>query len=344
MRVFKAINVTERGQLTIVEKYAPSIKAHEVLIEVEACGVCGADLADIERAKSMGLKAVTPGHEVVGRIISKGVAVSEHWQVGQRVGVGRLGGACYECDICRQGHFNLCENQSVLGVTQDGGYAEMMVARSSGLVAIPDDLEAKTAAPILCAGIATFNALMKCGAKAGDTVAVIGIGGLGHLALQYARKMGFRVVAIGRGQDKKTDALNLGAHHYIDSIQSNVAHELEVIGGAHAIISTVLNPSSVTDAILGLKPHGTCVLLGVSIPPMSLSSRALIGAERQLIGSLTGSPYETEKALGFSVLTESLPEIQTLPFEQAHQAIELLKSGQARYRLVLTMKPGIYAS
>jgi alcohol dehydrogenase len=197
-RSYRVAQVSGAGVLEIAVRDTPSPGASEALIAVEACGICGADAADIDRADpSMRLPRV-PGHEVVGRIATLGVATPSIWKIGQRVGVGRLGGHCNECVQCRRGEFQLCLNQPVVGVSCDGGYAEMMIARTTGLVSIPDELNSEEAAPLLCAGMATFNALKKSGAEAGDTVVVHGIGGLGHLALQYARKMGFRVVAVGR--------------------------------------------------------------------------------------------------------------------------------------------------
>src|SRR5919199_4718485 len=234
-KTYRAMQVTSPGILELVERETPTPGTGEVLIAVEACGICGADAADIEGADPSRQPPRVPGHEVVGRIVAIGGGVPSIWKLGQRVGVGRLGGHCNECAQCRQGRFQLCRNQPFVGASCDGGYAEMMVARGTGLVSIPDELNSAEAAPILCAGIATFNALKKSGAEAGDLVAVLGIGGLGHIALQYARKMGFRVAAVGRGQDIAKDALRLGAHAYIDTNQEDVAGKLKSMGGAKAI-------------------------------------------------------------------------------------------------------------
>jgi alcohol dehydrogenase len=214
---YRAMQVPRPGLLEMVERPTPTPGVGEVLIEVEACGICGADVGDIEGADPALQPPRVPGHEVVGRIVAIGEYSPSIWRVGQRVGVGRLGGHCNECAQCRQGHFQLCQNQPFVGASCDGGYAEMMLARATGLVSIPDGLDSEEAAPILCAGIATFNALKKCGAQPGDIVAILGIGGLGHMALQYARRMGFKVVAVGRGSDIAQDALALGAHVYIDT-------------------------------------------------------------------------------------------------------------------------------
>jgi alcohol dehydrogenase len=232
---YRAMQVARPGVLEWVERSTPSPGVGEVLIEVEACGICGADVGDIERVDPALTPPRVPGHEVVGRIVAHGAHVPALWKSGQRVGVGRFGGYCNECAQCRQGNFQLCRNQPVVGATCDGGYAEMMLARHTGLVSIPDELGSEEAAPILCAGVATFNALRKCGAEAGDVVAILGIGGLGHMAVQYARRMGFHVVAVGRGADIADDALALGAHIYIDNAREDAVATLQGLGGARAI-------------------------------------------------------------------------------------------------------------
>jgi alcohol dehydrogenase len=266
-----------------------------------------------------------PGHEVVGRIVAIGEGVPSMWRSGQRVGVGRLGGHCNECGQCRQGQFQLCRNQPFVGASCDGGYAEMMLARATGLVSIPEELDSEEAAPILCAGVATFNALKKCGAEAGDVVAIFGIGGLGHMALQYARKMGSKVIAIGRGQDIAEDALALGAHAYIDANQEDAATALGSVGGAVAIIATIGNAEAVSALMSGLAPAGR------------LSTGHLVGGECSVLGSITGSPMRP-KALAFSVLSGVRPLIETLPLEEALAALQKIKSGDARFRMVLTMR------
>ena len=215
----------------------------------------------------------------------------------------------------------------------------MMIARSTGLVAIPEDLDPEEAAPILCAGIATFNALGKCGAQPGDLVAVLGIGGLGHMALQYARRMGFKVAAVGRGQDIADDALNLGAHFYIDTDRQDAGRELDRLGGATAIIATTSDPEAVSGILEGLAPHGRMMLLGAGKNVLRIPASFLVGGERDIRGSLTGSPRENEQALSFSVLTNALPRIETLPMEQANEAYQRMKSGAAKFRMVLTMNP-----
>ncbi len=339
---YRAMQIAAPGVLELVERATPRPGAGEVLIEVEACGVCGADASDIEKAGSTSSPPRVPGHEVVGRIVALGPHVPALWQLGQRVGVGRLGGHCNECAQCRQGLFQLCQNQLFVGASCDGGYAELMLARATGLVAIPSALPSEEAAPILCAGIATFNALRKCGAQAGDLVAVQGIGGLGHMALQYAHRMGFRVAAVGRGQDIAPLALALGAHHYLDAQAENAAAKLKALGGAQAIITTIGDAQAVAALLPGLAPRGRLVLLGIGKEPVPMPAGLLVGGERSVLGSLTGTPYETERALDFSVLVGARPRIETVPLERAHEAYQKMRSGAAQFRMVLTMpsKPG----
>lgn len=338
-RTYRAMVITEPGHLELVERDVPKPGSGEVLIAVEACGVCGADANDIEKVDPSGHKQRVPGHEVVGRIVALGENVPAMWRLDQRVGIGRLGGHCNECQQCRQGRFQLCRQQNFVGSTCDGGYAEMMLARATGLVSVPEDLSSEEAAPILCAGVATFNALKKSGAEAGDLVAILGIGGLGHMALQYARRMGFKVVAIGRGQDIAADARDLGAHVYIDANIQDVAAELGRLGGAKAAIATVGNASAVSPVIAGLAPEGRLVMLGTSKDPLTVSPGHLVSGERGLVGSITGSPYENERALDFSVLAGVRPRIETLPLERAFEAYRKMKSGEVKFRMVLTVAP-----
>lgn len=333
---YRAMQVSTPGRLELVERPAPMPEPGEVLLTVEACGICGADRGDVTNADPA-LKRV-PGHEVVGRIAAMGAQVPSIWKVGQRVGVGRLGGYCGECPQCRRGRFHLCQDQPVTGVSRDGGYAEMMTARASGLVAIPDELSSEEAAPILCAGIATFNGLKASGAEPGDTVAVLGIGGLGHMALQYARRMGFRTIAVGRGQDIAADALALGAHRYIDMERENAAEALAEHGGAAAILSTIAAPDAIAAILPALVPEGRLVMLGVGKDPLAVSTGFLVGGERSVVGSITGSPHENERTLDFSVLTNARPRIETMPLEKAQTAFERMCSGEVKFRMVLTMK------
>jgi alcohol dehydrogenase len=331
------MQVTTPGVLELVERPTPEPGPGQVLIEVEACGVCGADANDIEGAKPGLQPPRVPGHEVVGRIAALGSGAPSIWKVGQRVGVGRLGGPCHECVPCRRGEFHLCRNQPVVGATCDGGYAEMMLARATGLVSIPDELASAEAAPILCAGLATFNALKKSGAEAGDLVAVFGIGGLGHMALQYARRMGFKVAAVGRGAHFPKDASALGAHVCIDAQREDAVATLRSMGGAQAVVATVGKADVVSRLMDGLAPRGRLIVLAAGKDALGVATGALVRDERSVIGSITGSPYESEKTLDFSVLTGVRPWIEALPLEQAQAAYRKMRSGEARFRMVLTM-------
>ena len=308
----RAMQVSPSRDLELVERQTPQPGDGEILIAVQACGMCGADINDIDGADLNLSPSRVPGHEVVGQIAAIGNHVSPQWTIGQRVGVGRLGGYCLACTQCSAGLFQLCRNRPFVGSSCDGWYAEMMLARATALVRIPDELHATEAAPILCAGIATFNALKKCGAQAGDVVAVLGIGGLGHMAVQYARRMGFKVVAIGRGADIAAETIELGAHVYIDTDQSDAVARLQDMGGAVAMITTVGSGALVSSMASGLAPGGCMVVLATGKDPLSLPMGLLVGGERSIVGSITGSPFENEKALSFSVLTQGLPMIETV--------------------------------
>jgi alcohol dehydrogenase len=332
-----AMQVSQPGRLELVERAMPAPGTGEVLIAVEACGICGADVNDIEGADPALQPPRVPGHEVVGRIVAVGARTPAMWKLRQRVGVGRLGGHCNECEACRSGEFQLCRNQPFVGASRDGGYAEMMLARSTGLVTIPEELASEEAAPILCAGIATFNALKKSGAQAGDVVAVFGVGGLGHMALQYARKMGFKVVAVGRGADISQDALALGAHVYVDIEREDAVAALRKLGGAQAILATAGKADVLSNLMNALAPRGRLVVLGAGKDPLSVSLAQLVTGERSVLGSITGSPHESEKALGFSVLADVRPRVETMPLQQAAKAYQRMKSGEVKFRMVLTM-------
>jgi alcohol dehydrogenase len=279
-----------------------------------------------------------PGHEVIGRIVAAGRGTPEALHVGKRVGVGRLGGPCMTCDQCRQGHFVLCRNHPIVGYSHDGGYAEMMLARATGLVSVPDELAPEDAAPLLCAGLATFNALRKSGARAGDLVAIQGMGSLGHLAVQYARKMGFKVIAIGRGADIDEDVRRLGAHIYIDARAEDAASTLNSLGGADIIMSTITDSAAVSALMPGLAPRGKLLVMGVGCQPLTILPGALVGGERMVQGAMTGSSFEAEKTLDFSVMADVRPLIETMPMERAYEAYQRMASGEAKFRMVLTMK------
>ena len=259
------------------------------------------------------------------------------WVVGQRVGVGFLGGYCGYCEFCRNGDLVNCRNQEYTGIHHDGGYAEVIIAKASGLVSIPDSLSSVDAAPLLCAGLTTFSALRNAPAKAGDLVAVVGIGGLGHLAVQYARHMGFEVAAIARGADKLGLAQKLGAHHYIDNAATNPAEALQALGGAKVVLITASGGKTVAETFKGLRPGGVSIVLGVGPEPIEVSGMDLIFGSRKLEGALTGNPATGDETLRFSVLSGVSAMIETVPLEGATDAYAKMMAGKARFRMVLTM-------
>jgi alcohol dehydrogenase, propanol-preferring len=332
---YKAVQVTEPEKMNLVQLPIRGPGPGQVRLSVEACGVCHSDAGTVQGLFPIDWPRV-PGHEVVGRIDALGSGV-QGWAVGQRVGVGFLGGACGYCDFCRSGDIVNCRNQEFTGIHSDGGYAELMIAKASGLVSIPDDLSSVDAAPLLCAGITTFSALRNAPAKAGDLVAVLGIGGLGHLGVQYARQMGFEVAAIGRGADKAELAKKLGAHHYIDSAATDSADALQALGGAKVILITASGGKTVTETFKGLRPGGVSIVLGVGPEPNEVSSMDLIFGSRKLEGALTGSPAIGDATLRFSALSGVSAMIETVPLEEAVDAYAKMMAGKARFRMVLTM-------
>jgi propanol-preferring alcohol dehydrogenase len=332
---YRAVQAVAPGRLELAEKPLVAPSAGHVRIRVEACGVCHSDAATVEGVFPIQWPRV-PGHEVVGVIDALGEGV-EGWSNGQRVGVGFLGGSCGRCELCRRGDLVNCRNQEFTGIQHDGGYAQMMIAKQSGLVAIPDDLASADAAPLLCAGLTTFNALRNAPAKAPDLVAVLGIGGLGHLGVQYARHMGFEVAAIGRGADKAELAKKLGAHHYIDSAASNPSQALQALGGAALILATASAGKAVAETLRGLRERGRVIVLGATAEPIEVSASDLLFGNRSIEGALTGDPAAGEATLKFSVLTGIAAMIETMPLEQAAEAYARMMAGKARFRMVLTM-------
>jgi propanol-preferring alcohol dehydrogenase len=310
----------------------------QVRIRVEASGVCHSDAGTVEGSFPINWPRV-PGHEVVGRIDALGSGV-QGWMVGQRVGVGFLGGSCGYCEFCRNGDLVNCGNQEFTGIHSDGGYAEVMIAKATGLVRIPDDLSSADAAPLLCAGLTTFNALRNAPAKAGDLVAVLGIGGLGHLAVQYARHMGFEVAAIARGSNTAELAKKLGAHHYIDSAASDPAAALQTLGGAKVILITASGGNTVAATFKGLHPGGVSINVGAGPEPIEITSPDLIFGERKLAGSLTGNPATGDATLRFSALSGVSAMIETVPLEEAPAAYAKMMAGKARFRMLLVTKNG----
>src|SRR6267378_6669164 len=332
---YKAVEVSAPNVLKVVERPIPEPAPGQVRIRVEACGICHTDAATITGIYP-GLKLPrVPGHEVVGHIEALGSGVSK-WKIGQRVGVGFFGGEDGVCEPCRRGNMGQCQNPVTPGVTVDGGYAEVMVAEAHGIAAIPDELTSVEAAPLLCAGITTYNALRNAGLRGGDLVAVQGIGGLGHLGVQFARHMGFRTVAIGRGREKEKLAKDLGAHVYIDTAVDDAAAVLQRMGGARAILATATSGGSMGPLVSGLAARGKFIVVGVPGDPIQLNAFPLVFGGRSIYGSLTGTPIDNEDALAFSVLENIRPMIETLPLEQAADAYARMMQGKARFRVVLT--------
>jgi D-arabinose 1-dehydrogenase-like Zn-dependent alcohol dehydrogenase len=307
-----------------------------VRIKVQACGVCHSDVF-VKEGQWPGLQYPRiPGHEVAGVIDALGPSVTT-WNKGQRVGVGWHGGHDGQCVSCRRGDFIACENLRVTGFHDDGGYAEYMIARSDALASIPDALSPVEAAPILCAGITTFNSLRHSRAMAGDLVAVQGLGGLGHLGIQFANKMGFHTVAIGRGKDKESLALKLGAARYLDTDTMNAAEELTKMGGASVILATAPNSKAMAELIDGLGAGGKLIVVGASADPISVTPLQLIVRRRSIQGWPSGTAQDSEDTLNFCALTGIRPMLETFPFEHAAAAYDLMLGGKARFRVVLTM-------
>ena len=338
-RTYKAVEVSAPGVLRVVERPVSEPGAGQVRIRVEACGICHTDAATVMDAYP-GLKLPrVPGHEVVGRIEALGSGVSK-WKIGQRVGVGLIAGEDGVCEPCRRGDTVNCQNPVTSGVTVDGGYAEVMIAEARGIASIPDELSSADAAPLLCAGITTYNALRNAGLRGGDLVAVQGIGGLGHLGVQFARQMGFRTVAIGRGRDKEKLAKDLGAHVYIDSAVDDAAAVLQRMGGARAILATAPSGDAMGPLVSALAVRGKLIVVGVPNDEIRLNAFPLVFGGRSIYGSLTGTPIESEDTLAFSVLQNVRPMIETLPLEQAADAYARMMQGKARFRMVLVTKSG----
>ncbi len=323
------------GRFELADVEIPEPSTGQVRIKVHACGVCHSDSLTVLGAMGNAFPRA-PGHEVAGEVDAVGPGVSA-WSAGDRVGVGWFGGCDFTCEACRRGDFISCENGQVPGITYDGGYAEYMVAPAEALARIPEDLSDADAAPLLCAGVTTFNALRSSVARPGDLVAILGIGGLGHLGVQYAAKMGFEVVAIARGEQKGPLAKELGAHHYIDTTASDVAEELTKLGGAKVVLATVTVPAAMTPALAGLKPRGQLLVVGASTDPMQVPPFALIPGSTAVQGHAAGTSQDAQDALRFSALTGVRPTIETLPLSKAQAAYNKMMSGNARFRMVLTM-------
>jgi D-arabinose 1-dehydrogenase-like Zn-dependent alcohol dehydrogenase len=324
------------GPLEVVRREIPEPGAGEVRIKVEACGICHSDTLTRTGAFPGLAFPRVPGHEIVGSIDAVGPGVSR-WKRGDRAGVGWHGGQCGYCDTCRRGDFFACETATrVTGITSDGGYGEYMLARAEAVARVPEELSAVEAAPLMCAGVTTFNALRNSGARPGDLVAVLGLGGLGHLGVQFANRMGFRTVAIARGQDKAPLAKELGAWRYVDSQAEDPAAALQALGGARVVLATVTNGPAMTATLGGLGVHGDLLVLGA---PESLEASPflLILGERNIKGWYSGTSIDSQDTLAFSVLTGVRSMNEVYPLERVAEAYDRMMSGAARFRVVLTM-------
>jgi len=320
----------------IVEREIPAPNGGQVRIKVQACGICHSDVLTKEGSLPGIQYPRIPGHEIAGVIDKVGAGVSA-WKEGQRVGVGWHGGHDGTCLACRRGDFRNCRNLKIPGISYDGGYQQYMVAPVEALVAIPDSLNAAEAAPLLCAGITTFNALRHSGALPGDLVAVQGIGGLGHLGIQFANKCGYKVAAIGRGSENASLANKLGASVYIDSKSTNAAQELQKLGGAQAILATAPSSKGMSELIDGLEPNGRFMVIGAAFDPIEVTPAQLIFGSRTIQGWASGTPTDSEDTLRFAELTGVRPMIETYPLEKAAEGYTRMMSGKAQFRVVLTM-------
>jgi D-arabinose 1-dehydrogenase-like Zn-dependent alcohol dehydrogenase len=337
MPKMKAVQVSKPGgNFELVEKDIPEPGRNQVRIKVEACGICHSDTL-VKEGHWPGIQYPrVPGHEIAGRIDTVGADVT-NWKPGQRVGVGWHGGHDFTCNSCRRGDFINCQNEKITAISYDGGYQEYMIAPVEAVAAIPDDLPAPEAAPLLCAGITVFNALRNSGARPGDLVAVQGIGGLGHLGIQYARQMGFRTLAIGRGKEKEALARKLGAFHYVDTAGGDPVVELQKFGGAHVILATAPDSKSMSALVNGLSKNGKLVVVGAGSDPLAVTPIQLIGGRSTLQGWASGIATDSEDTMQFSALTGVRPMIEKYPLEKAAEAYDQMVSGRARFRVVLTM-------
>jgi D-arabinose 1-dehydrogenase-like Zn-dependent alcohol dehydrogenase len=325
-----------KGNIEIVEREIPEPGPGQVRIRVRACGICHSDVL-VKDGLWPGIQYPrVPGHEVAGVIDELGAGVTE-WRKGQRVGVGWHGGHDSTCPECRRGHFLFCRNPRAVGISYDGGYQQYMVAPVEALAAIPDGLSDAEAAPLLCAGVTTFNALRHSGASQGSLVAVQGVGGLGHLGIQFANKFGYKVAAIARGSEKAALARTLGAHIYIDSTSTSPAEELQKLGGAQAILATGTDSKAMSDLANGLKPNGKLMILGIDSIPIGVTPLQLIAGEHAIQGSMVGTPTDSEDTMNFAELTGVRPMIETYPLEKAEEAYARMMSGESKFRVVLTM-------
>jgi len=336
MRKMRAVQVSRAGgAFELVERDVPEPGPAQVRIRVEACGICHSD-AMVRAGAFPGLALPRiPGHEIAGQIESVGAGVTM-WKPGVRVGVGWHGGHCFQCSACRRGLFINCEKLRITGITGDGGYAEYVVAPQEAVVRLPDGMEATTAAPLLCAGITTFNSLRNSGARPGDTVAVQGIGGLGHLALQFAARMGFRTVALSNGRDKEPLARELGAHEYVDTQRVNAAEGLRKLGGADLVLATAPHADAVASTVAGLKPRGKLLIVAAPHQPLQVSVFDLLSG-KTIAGWPSGSSIDSEDTLAFCALTGVRPRVEVFPLDRAEEAFARVMENRVRFRAVLTL-------
>jgi alcohol dehydrogenase, propanol-preferring len=337
---YTAVEASAPGHLQIVQRQVTEPGPGQVRIRVEACGICHTDASTVNGTHTHLTLPRVPGHEVIGRIEELGPGVST-WKIGQRVGVGLIAGPDGICESCKREDSVHCQNPVRSGVTADGGYAEVMIAESRGIASIPDELSSVEAAPLLCAGVTTYNALRNAGLRGGELVAIQGIGGLGHLAVQFARRMGFRTVAIGRGRDKQKLAEDLGAHLYIDAVADDAATVLERMGGARVILATGTSGRAMARLVDGLAVRGKLIVVGIPADPIQLSASPLIFGGLSVYGSITGTPMDSEDTLAFSVLENIRPMIETVPLENAADGFARMMEGKARFRMVLVTKYGM---
>ena len=333
----RVVQVTRaKGPLELVERPIPEPGAGSVRLKVEACGICHSDSVTKEGIWPGIQFPRAPGHEVAGVVDAVGAGVTG-WSAGQRVGVGWHGGHCGHCDSCRRGDFVTCQiAPEIPGISYDGGYADYMIAPAVALASIPAGLSAVEAAPLMCAGVTTFNALRHSGARPGDTVAVLGVGGLGHLGIQFASKMGFKTVAIARGSDKASLARKLGAQHYIDSQATDAAADLARQGGARVILATVTSGAAMSAVLGGLAVDGKLVIVGAPAEPLQVPAPPLIFGRRSIMGWPSGASIDSQDTLAFSALSGVRPMTEVFPLERAAEGYERMMSGKARFRVVLT--------
>ena len=334
-KMMRAVQVSKPGgAFELVERELPEPASGQIRIQVEACGICHSDaLVKFGAYPGLSLPRI-PGHEIAGRVEKVGANVTE-WKKGDRVGVGWHGGHCFVCNACRKGLFINCERQQITGISYDGGYAEYVMVPHEAAARIPEKLDAAEAAPLLCAGITTYNALRNSGARSGETVAVQGIGGLGHLGIQFAARMGFRTIAVSRGADKRELAEKLGAQEYVDTQKVTAAEGLQKLGGADLVLATAPNSEAIASTVDGLKPRGKLLIVAAAVEPLKVSGLTLLSG-KSVAGWPSCSAIDSEETVAFSVLTGVRPRVEVFKLEQAEQAFAKMMENRVRFRAVLT--------